>query len=91
MFKVEGGNYHQLRDSGQVLHIRRGYIIGYRGCVSNPSRMYYIYHHDVSMEFCGFSINGARTTIFCLVWALHVHLYTAMQEHTCTSVDWHIL
>ena len=59
LFKVEGGDYKDLRSRGRVLLSRGSYIIGYRECVSNPSQMYYISHPDVSMEFCGFSINGA--------------------------------
>ena len=45
---VENGDYRRLRGSGKVDSERRGYIIGYRECVSNPSEVCYIFHNDVS-------------------------------------------
>ena len=45
---VEDGDYKELRDRGRVDSQRRGYIIGYRDCVSNPSEVCYIFHNDVS-------------------------------------------
>ena len=45
---VESGDYKELRGRGRVHTSRRGYIIGYRECVSNPSEVCYIFHNDVS-------------------------------------------
>ena len=49
IIEVKDGDYKRLRSTGRVDAIRRGYIIGYRGCVSNPSQVCYIFHYDVSM------------------------------------------
>ena len=45
---VEDSEFKTLRSSGRVHYRKRGYIIGYRECVNNPSEVCYIFHHDVS-------------------------------------------
>ena len=47
IIEVKDGDYKRLRSAGQVDTIRTGYIIGYRGCASNPSQVCYIFHNDV--------------------------------------------
>ena len=50
IIEIKDGDFKRLRNRGQVDSSRRGYIIGYRGCVSNPSQVCYIFHNDVSMH-----------------------------------------
>ena len=49
IIEIKDGDYKSLRNTGRVHYSRKGYIIGYRGCVSNPSQVCYIFHNDVSM------------------------------------------
>ena len=51
IIEVKDGDYKELRSTGVAHYNRRGYVIGYRECVSNPSEVCYIFHNDVSMEF----------------------------------------
>ena len=67
---VEDSEFKTLRSSGRVHYRKRGYIIGYRECVNNPSEVCYIFHHDVStyiiLLWFSSELEVAILYIFCL-------------------------
>ena len=79
ILEVKGGDYKGLRGTGRVHYHRRGYIIGYRECVSNPSEVCYIFHNDVSNYVPLFVDLNLLATNFVILDSI-LHYYTQLPE-----------